>query len=40
MGMMDLCARWLDTDDEGIEKLEAHELLIEVHEELFPSVYD
>ncbi|EJC98837.1 P-loop containing nucleoside triphosphate hydrolase protein [Fomitiporia mediterranea MF3/22] len=34
--LMDLCSRWLDTDDEGAKKLEALGLLIEVHEELFP----
>ncbi|KAI5117001.1 hypothetical protein M0805_002669 [Coniferiporia weirii] len=34
--LLDLCARWLDDNDDLLEKLEAFSLLIEVHEEIYP----
>ena len=34
--LMDLCARWLDSDEEVWEKLTALSLLIEIHEEIYP----
>jgi midasin len=39
--LMDICARWLDIakeSEDNIRALEALALLIEVHDELFPSV--
>lgn len=36
--LLDLCARWLDDDENEEDKLEALCLLLEVHPELFPCV--
>ena len=37
--LMDLCARWLENEDESEQHLVALCYLIEVHEELFPYAH-
>ena len=36
--LVDLCARWLEKDEDHLDKLEALCLLIEIHPELYPCV--
>lgn len=38
--LLDLCARWIEVDDSKEEQLVALCLLLEVHEELFPILYE